>query len=281
MALTGGSAVPSRPGKAAVTDLVVQRSCNGPRATVRDVGIDDEASRGSPSPRCPVGRRAGGGASPDHHLAPVTDTREPATGATPGPSRYGGDVETDQPARAAADTAPAEPPAIEPDDKDWTWVLQARCPECGFAASDVDPQGIGGTVRDLVPRWVAVLHRDDAAVRPAPAVWSTLEYGAHVRDVMRVFDERVRLMLEQDDPAFANWDQDATALADRYDLQDPATVADELAVAADATATRFDAVTGAQWERTGRRSNGSLFTVRTLGQYFLHDVVHHLHDVDA
>jgi len=185
-------------------------------------------------------------------------------------------VDTDP--QPSAVTAPA---AIEPDGKDWTWVLEARCPECGFAASDVDPQGIGGTVRDLVPRWVAVLHRADARERPEPHVWSALEYGAHVRDVMRLFDERVRLMVDQDDPLFANWDQDATALAERYDLQDPAVVADELALAAAATADRFDAVAPGQWERTGRRSNGSLFTVRTLGQYFLHDVVHHLHDVRA
>jgi hypothetical protein len=36
-----------------------------------------------------------------------------------------------------------------------------------------------------------------------------------------------------------------------------------------------------QWDRPGRRSNGSSFTATTLGQYFLHDVVHHLHDVRA
>ncbi|UCN14568.1 DinB family protein [Cellulomonas iranensis] len=173
------------------------------------------------------------------------------------------------------------PPAIEPDAKDWTWVLRSRCPECGFAASDVDPTDIAGTVRDLVPRWVAALHREDARVRPEPTVWSTLEYGAHVRDVMRVFDERVRLMVEEEDPLFPNWDQDETARAERYDRQDPAVVADELVAAADATADRFDTVTDEQWERRGRRSNGSEFTVRTLGQYFLHDVVHHLHDVHA
>ena len=46
-------------------------------------------------------------------------------------------------------------------------------------------------------------------------------------------------------------------------------------------AARFDAVTPEQWGRSGRRSNGSEFTVLTLGQYFLHDVVHHLHDVGA
>ena len=32
-------------------------------------------------------------------------------------------------------------------------------------------------------------------------------------------------------------------------------------------------------QRRGIRSNGSEFTILTLAQYFLHDVVHHLHDV--
>jgi len=168
---------------------------------------------------------------------------------------------------------------IQPDTKDWTWVLSQRCPECGFTATDVDGPAIGGTVRDLAPRWVAALNRPDARVRPAPATWSTLEYGAHVRDVFRIFDGRLELLLTQDDPLFENWDQDATALEDRYDLQDPAVVADELSDAADVAAARFDSVAADQWERAGRRSNGSEFTVLTLGQYFLHDVVHHLHDV--
>lgn len=167
------------------------------------------------------------------------------------------------------------------DDKDWTWVLAERCGECGFAGTDVAGPEVAGTIHDLVPRWRAALNRIDVRDRPAPDVWSTLEYGAHVRDVHRVFDERLRLMLEQDDPQFANWDQDATAVADRYDLQDPGRVADELADAAAALAARFQSVGPQQWERPGRRSNGSVFTVTTLGQYFLHDVVHHLHDVRA
>jgi hypothetical protein len=171
--------------------------------------------------------------------------------------------------------------AIVPDEKDWTWVLYERCGECGFTAADVDPEQIGATLRDLVPRYVSALHRDDARVRPEPAVWSTLEYGAHVRDVFRVFEERVVLMLEHEDPLFENWDQDATAVEDRYDEQDPVVVAEELADAGESVATAFDTVPHDAWERTGRRSNGSFFTVGTLGQYFLHDVVHHLHDVRA
>lgn len=178
------------------------------------------------------------------------------------------------------DPLPGYTPAA-PDAKDWTWVLAERCGECGFIGTDVAGPEIAGTVHDLVPRWRAALNRLDARDRPDPEVWSVLEYGAHVRDVHRVFGERLQLMLGQDDPPFANWDQDATALADRYDLQDPGRVADELADAAAALAAGFAAVRPGQWARTGRRSNGSTFTVETLGQYFLHDVVHHLHDVRA
>jgi hypothetical protein len=168
-----------------------------------------------------------------------------------------------------------------PDAKDWTWVLHERCPECGFAGTDVAGPDLAGTVHDLVPRWRAALNRLDARERPEPEVWSALEYGAHVRDVHRVFDERLRRILEEDDPLFPDWDQDATAAAERYDLQDPGRVADELADAAAALAARFQSVRPDQWDRPGRRSNGSVFTATTLGQYFLHDVVHHLHDVRA
>ncbi len=41
------------------------------------------------------------------------------------------------------------------------------------------------------------------------------------RDVFVVFDQRLALMLAEDDPLFASWDQDATALESRYELQDP------------------------------------------------------------
>ena len=107
-----------------------------------------------------------------------------------------------------------------------------------------------------------------------------LEYGCHVRDVCHVIDGRLRLMLDADGALFENWDQDATAIEDDYSSQDPAIVADELRVAARVVADRFDAVTGDQWSHRGLRSNGSRFTVVTLGQYMVHDLVHHVWDVE-
>ena len=61
--------------------------------------------------------------------------------------------------------------------------------------------------------------------RPSPSTWSPTEYACHVRDVHTCSAERIRLMLEQDAPQFANWDQDETAIADDYASQDAATVA--------------------------------------------------------
>ena len=100
-----------------------------------------------------------------------------------------------------------------------------------------------------------------------------------MRDVHEVFAERVRLMLEEDAPTFADWDQDQAALEQRYDEQAPAVVAVELVERAAEAAAAYARVAPDQWQRAGHRSNGSVFTVETLGRYHLHDVVHHLWDV--
>jgi hypothetical protein len=170
--------------------------------------------------------------------------------------------------------------SIEPDTKDWTWVLTRPCLECGFEPADVAVEDLVELIHDNTRGWYAALDGPDAAVRPAPQIWSALEYACHVRDVHRIFAERLTLMLEQDDPQFANWDQDVTAVESRYDEQDPATVSVELVEAAADVAAIYAQVEGDQWQRPGRRSNGSVFTVETLGRYHLHDVVHHLHDID-
>lgn len=176
---------------------------------------------------------------------------------------------------------PESPVEVEGDDKDWTWVLERSCPECGFDPATRRPQATGQAVRATVPRWQRVLTRPDARDRPSPQVWSPLEYGAHVRDVCTLFRERLQAMLATDGARFANWDQDATAREKHYDRDDPADVARDYAAAADRLAAEFDDVVGAQWEHRGYRSNGSEFTVATLGVYLLHDLEHHLADVDG
>jgi hypothetical protein len=168
---------------------------------------------------------------------------------------------------------------IVPDTKDWTWVLDRPCAECRFDARAVRREDIAARLQANATAWRRVLGRPDARRRPFAGVWSPLEYACHVRDVHRVFEERVRLMLAVEDPLFANWDQDQAAVEGAYVDQDPGLVADELRAVAAAVSRTYAEVTGGQWNRLGRRSNGSVFTVDTLGRYHLHDVEHHLHDV--
>ncbi len=133
----------------------------------------------------------------------------------------------------------------------------------------------------MLPRWRAVLRRPDAAERPNDHTWSPLEYACHVRDVFSLFDQRLNLMLYSDDARFEDWDQDRTALDKDYASADPAVVSAELTAEGKQVAESFAGVREAEWGRKGLRSNGSEFTVLTLARYFLHDVVHHLHDVDG
>lgn len=196
-----------------------------------------------------------------------------------------GQVVLKMPGGAAASAAYADPmdtPLVpEPDEKDWTFVLDRPCPECGYVSGEIDHHRLPDLVLAAAAPWAEVLTRREVRVRPAPQVWSPLEYACHVRDVLRVFAGRVELLRTQDGPLFANWDQDEAAITDRYWEQDPATVAAEIGLAASENAEAWASVADSEWQRAGTRSNGSEFTLESLGRYLMHDLRHHLHDVDA
>jgi len=165
------------------------------------------------------------------------------------------------------------------DTKDWTWVVDRPCPDCGFDGPAVAVADLPELLRDTATQWSNVLGRAGVRRRPAPEVWSPLEYAAHVRDVHRVFAARVRLMLAEDEPTFANWDQDAAAIEGDYAAADPVEVELALIEGAGDCAGLYASVSPEQAPRRGLRSNGSVFTVESIGRYHLHDVVHHLWDV--
>jgi DinB superfamily len=167
-----------------------------------------------------------------------------------------------------------------PDTKDWTWTLTRRCDQCGLSAGDIDPAQFAERAFVVAEEWVQILRSSPAvAARPQPDVWSPLEYGAHGRDVYRIFDARLAQMLSEDTPTFSSWDQDETAIRQQYGEQDPEVVADELEAAAQRFVARIQSLKPDQYSRRGFRSDGAEFTVLTFIQYFLHDVIHHLWDV--
>lgn len=191
--------------------------------------------------------------------------------------------------------------SIAPDVKNWTWVLERSCPECGFDASTVAYDTVAGLTRDYAGRMVGTLGRKNAAERPDVQTWSPMEYAAHVRDVCRIFAYRMAIAARTDAvdprvpgfaargqdadetpdgmPVFSDWDQNITAVMARYSDQNPATVAGELTVAAETMAQVLESIPAPALGLRVRRSDGSVFTVETLSRYFVHDVIHHVHDV--
>jgi hypothetical protein len=169
---------------------------------------------------------------------------------------------------------------LVPDDKDWTWVLGRSCPDCGFDASTCAFAAVPALVRRNAARWQQ-LHAA-GAIHPGRsdlARWSHLEYACHVRDVYERYDVRILLMLTEWNPLYPNWDQDVTAIADRYEEQEPNVVVGRLLVAAEAMAVRLEGVTPRDLQRPGRRGDGAVFTVDTIARYMVHDPIHHVWDV--
>ena len=55
--------------------------------------------------------------------------------------------------------------SIEPDTKDWTWVLERPCPECGFQPDEVGTADLAAVVRANARTWEGVLAGPDAKPR--------------------------------------------------------------------------------------------------------------------
>jgi hypothetical protein len=169
---------------------------------------------------------------------------------------------------------------IVPETKDWTFVLERTCEECGVDVRTFPREQVGDMVRANATKWRGLLAHPDVRERPSDDRWSGLEYACHVRDVFRLYDYRLGLMLSEDDPDYPNWDQDASAIENGYSEEDPERVAGEIESAAQSLAAHLDAVEGDQWERTGNRSDGARFTVESFVRYFIHDPIHHVYDVE-
>jgi DinB superfamily len=163
------------------------------------------------------------------------------------------------------------------------------CEECRYDYSSEDETTIPERLRALGGRYRAPLTRflpdeDGSAIlraHPIEGAWSALEYGCHVRDVLRVQRERLDLALTEDTPTFVAMRRDERVTELSYNEQPADQVAADITVAADAVAAVFDALTTEQWARTGiygypEPAERSLLWI---GQHTIHELHHHLLDV--
>lgn len=160
------------------------------------------------------------------------------------------------------------------------------CEECGFDYEALDPAEAPAAIRSFAKRYRAPLTRflrgedGDALVRerPAPEVWSALEYAAHVRDVFANYDRWIAQCLAEDRPVLDGPGPDELAADGRYNEDDPVAVADALATNAERLAATVDRVPADGWDRVGLR-RGEERSIGLSARRAVHEGSHHLLDI--
>lgn len=158
------------------------------------------------------------------------------------------------------------------------------CPGCGY---DYGATTIGDAleiVRDEVPVTGARIVGAPSLRRrrPAPDVWSPLEYGAHLRDVVIAQRERVILALLEEAPHFAQLHRDERATLLRYNEEDAEQVAAGLAVNGRLLCRLGGTLTTAQLRRTCTYDlpAPTPVDVEWVFVHTAHEVRHHLGDIE-
>jgi hypothetical protein len=165
-------------------------------------------------------------------------------------------------------------------------VVMDRCAACGFDPDDLRPADMAVAIRSFGRRYRAPFTRalpgedlDDVVRRsPGEGVWSAIEYGGHVADIFRVFDDRVRCALdgrEPDEPVI-DWEARVAGASPGLDRE---AVVDDIADAADSLATTLDEVTGDEWRLPAVHGKGGRVAVVDLATIAVHEGSHHLLDI--
>jgi hypothetical protein len=157
------------------------------------------------------------------------------------------------------------------------------CAECGYEFDSLDHGAILEAVPSLAESQAQLLRSvepDLLRAHPRAASWSALEYGCHVRDVLRFQRDRVLLAQAEDTPQFMSMRRDERAAEERYNEQDPLAVARQLMTAARLLERTLGSLDEEGWQRTGVYPwpVREVRTVEWIGQRTAHELAHHLFD---
>ena len=155
--------------------------------------------------------------------------------------------------------------------------------ECGYDFESLGRSEVLSVIPGLASEHSELLRSVTAGrlrAHTRPGSWSALEYGCHVRDMLRVQRERVLLAQDEQTPRFASMRRDERAIEEAYNEQDPLVVADEVAAAAGALTQTMTALDDAGWTRTGVYPwpSPEVRTVEWIGRRTVHELAHHLFD---
>ena len=121
-------------------------------------------------------------------------------------------------------------------------------------------------VPDLIDETIGGLSDEELRRRPAPDEWSVLEVCCHLRDYAEIEGQRVRRLVEEDEPALAPYDQEALAAERDYRNDDPRRAITALRAFWGGLAYQLEGLTDEQWERGGAHPEIGRITVRSRAE---------------
>jgi hypothetical protein len=161
--------------------------------------------------------------------------------------------------------------------------MTEECAQCGFVYDLSKATTAVEVINERVGAAAAVLRDRDVDVRSRrhPEVWSPLEYGCHLRDVLLVQRERVLAARRVDRPDYPAMGRDERVVHDGYAEQEPADVARQLADAAQMFGNALTRLSDDDWNRTllYHFPETSERSLRWVAMHTLHEAQHHLRDI--
>lgn len=155
------------------------------------------------------------------------------------------------------------------------------CPRCGFDW-DAPAAALVASLRTAPRRF------DDAVVdvemtelrnRPAPEVWSVIEYVGHAGDVVGWYGQRILRVLKEDRPVLQAHDWALATDDRRYHERHLSELLETLADHCRDLAEHLGELEQAAWARHGIGSEGGERSVLVLARRAVHEVEHHLTDI--
>ena len=185
---------------------------------------------------------------------------------------------------------PREPDAFERLRRDrgegWQWhrIQAEACPQCGDCPAALPADSLGALAVERAAAWREFLDEaDDAYLRriPEPGVFSPLQYAAHVRDILRVYTDRMVLGLEVDAPTVPIF-QPPQEVWEEYNRSDVNELASDLEAQAKRLEDTGASIAQSSWARIVVNDRGVYgvytFTLAGLACNAVHEAHHHLLD---
>lgn len=140
-------------------------------------------------------------------------------------------------------------------------------PEDPVAAMAAFPTELGRVVEPLSP--------DELERKPRPGEWSTKEVVAHLAETEVAFGWRLRVMLADDQPHLAPYDQNAWASALIYEGYSVPRALRLFEVLREAHCALLKALEPGAWKHTARHSERGKISVRDLVNHRAHHDLQH------